>query len=133
MGARFESFKEELGWPSHESNPNCFPCLFLQFTDQIDTRSSKMLQIFSKQSPMMDALISRFHRARSRAMHQMGSTDELDGLPVESSEIDGGKHFTEQINKLMRKMQYFGIIYGINVLLKAYSCVSFLSLLKAVN
>jgi len=80
----------ELGWPANETNPNCYPCLFLQFTDCTpDNRCSKMLQIFSKQAPMMDALITSFQRGRGR-IDQM---DEVDsgGLGNESLEIEGGK------------------------------------------
>ncbi|ODM86913.1 FERM domain-containing protein 8 [Orchesella cincta] len=89
VGARFESLKVELGWPSNETNPNCLPCLFLQFSE-LESRQSKMLQIFSKQAPMMDALISRFHRARSRSHHGLESCDEVDGHgAMESADIDG--------------------------------------------
>jgi len=89
IGGRFENVRVELGWPSHESNPNCYPCLFLQFLEP-ESRGSKMLQIFSKQAPMMDALVTRFHRARCRAQME-DETDNLVNQPLESSEIDGGK------------------------------------------
>lgn len=90
VGARFESLKVELGWPSNETNPNCLPCLFLQFSE-LESRQSKMLQIFSKQAPMMDALISRFHRARSRSHHGLDSCDDVDGRGgMDNAEIDGG-------------------------------------------
>lgn len=87
VGARFENVRVELGWPSHhDSNPNCFPCLFIQFL-QSDSRQSKMLQIFSKQAPMMDALITRFHRAKCR---EEEAGDEVDGAGDASSDIEGG-------------------------------------------
>lgn len=90
VGARFDSFKVELGWPAHENNPNCFPCLFLQFSEP-DGRTSKLLQIFSKQAPMMDALITRFHRGRSR--NDYDNIDEVD-LGAEPSDIDAGLSVT---------------------------------------
>lgn len=47
-----------------------------------------MLQIFSKQAPMMDALITRFHRAKCR--EEEGS-DDTDGAAADaSSDIEGG-------------------------------------------
>jgi len=89
IGARFESFKIELGWPAHDANPNCFPCLFLQFMEPDNSRTSKMLQIFSKQAPMMDALITRFHLGRSRNGF-VDTVDDVDNMVgVESSDIEG--------------------------------------------
>jgi hypothetical protein len=103
VGARFEHVRVELGWPSHhESNPNCFPCLFIQFL-QSDSRQSKMLQIFSKQAPMMDALITHYHRAKCREEEAAG--DEADGAADPSSDIEGGKAFKVITTGLVVLMQ----------------------------
>ncbi|XP_013420444.1 putative FERM domain-containing protein FRMD8P1 isoform X2 [Lingula anatina] len=54
---------EDLSWEYAESgsakdNPNCQPCLFLQFeATENNTTVTKLLQIFSKEAKLMDALI----------------------------------------------------------------------------
>ncbi|KAK7862335.1 hypothetical protein R5R35_005227 [Gryllus longicercus] len=61
LGLKYEELSWDFAKPSQEDNPDCLPCLFLQFMVlENGTRVSKILQVFSKQAPMMDTLISVF-------------------------------------------------------------------------
>ncbi|BES90915.1 FERM central domain [Nesidiocoris tenuis] len=61
VGLRYEELSWDFAKPSQEDNPDCLPCLFLQFrVVENGTHVSKILQIFSKQAVMMDALITGF-------------------------------------------------------------------------
>ncbi|XP_047494418.1 FERM domain-containing protein 8-like isoform X1 [Penaeus chinensis] len=83
---------DELSWdyarPSNERNPHCLPCLFLQFAVvENGRRFSKLLQIFSKQAIMMDALISTFVDELKRRAAQY--PDDLEGHMLDhGTEID---------------------------------------------
>lgn len=51
----------EFARPSREDDPNCLPCLFLQFmVVENGARVSKILQVFSRQASLMDTLIASF-------------------------------------------------------------------------
>ncbi|CAH1112328.1 unnamed protein product [Psylliodes chrysocephalus] len=61
LGLKFEEFSWEYARPSREENPNCLPCLFIQFNVvENGTTVSKILQIFSRQASLMDTLITTF-------------------------------------------------------------------------
>ncbi|CAH1393403.1 unnamed protein product [Nezara viridula] len=61
VGLKYEELSWDFAKPSQEDNPDCLPCLFLQFrVVENGTKVSKILQIFSKQAVMMDALITGF-------------------------------------------------------------------------
>lgn len=61
LGLRYEDLSWEFARPSREDDPNCLPCLFLQFmVVENGTRVSKILQVFSRQAHLMDGLISQF-------------------------------------------------------------------------
>ncbi|KAF4518167.1 hypothetical protein B566_EDAN007858 [Ephemera danica] len=61
LGLRYEEMSWEYARPSQEDSPDCLPCLFIQFMVlENGARVSKVLQVFSKQAVMMDALISTF-------------------------------------------------------------------------
>ncbi|XP_021914561.1 FERM domain-containing protein 8 isoform X3 [Zootermopsis nevadensis] len=61
LGLKYEELSWDFAKPSQENNPDCLPCLFLQFMVlENGTRVSKILQVFSKQAVMMDTLISAF-------------------------------------------------------------------------
>ncbi|XP_018563861.1 FERM domain-containing protein 8 [Anoplophora glabripennis] len=61
LGLRFEEFSWEYARPSKEEDPNCLPCLFVQFmVVENGARVSKILQVFSRQASLMDTLITVF-------------------------------------------------------------------------
>ncbi|KAJ9585101.1 hypothetical protein L9F63_020557, partial [Diploptera punctata] len=50
LGLKYEEMSWDFAKPSQEDNPDCLPCLFLQFMVlENGTRVSKILQVFSKQ------------------------------------------------------------------------------------
>ncbi|XP_023021197.1 FERM domain-containing protein 8 Bili [Leptinotarsa decemlineata] len=78
LGLKFEEFSWEYARPSMEEDPNCLPCLFLQFmVVENGARVSKILQVFSRQASLMDKLITVF-------VGQLKSADETD-KPVDNN------------------------------------------------
>lgn len=61
LGLKYEELSWEYARPSKEDDPNCLPCLFLQFmVVENGARVSKILQVFSRQACLMDRLIAGF-------------------------------------------------------------------------
>ncbi|XP_050437980.1 putative FERM domain-containing protein FRMD8P1 isoform X2 [Adelges cooleyi] len=61
LGLKYQDFSWEFAKPSEGKNSHCLPCIFLQFLVlENGTRVSKIVQVFSKQAVMMDALIACF-------------------------------------------------------------------------
>uniref|UniRef100_A0A1S4MXK8 FERM domain-containing protein 8 n=1 Tax=Pediculus humanus subsp. corporis TaxID=121224 RepID=A0A1S4MXK8_PEDHC len=74
LGLKYKDMSWDYAKPSQENNPDCLPCLFIQFIVlENGTRVSKILQVFSKQAVMMDTLISTFVEESKRI------SDDLDG------------------------------------------------------
>ncbi|XP_059473278.1 FERM domain-containing protein 8 isoform X2 [Neocloeon triangulifer] len=72
LGLKYEELSWEYARPSQEDSPDCLPCLFIQFmVVENGARVSKILQVFSKQAIMMDALISTYvDRLKQRASEE---------------------------------------------------------------
>ncbi|KAJ4435113.1 hypothetical protein ANN_23688 [Periplaneta americana] len=86
LGLKYEELSWDFAKPSQEDNPDCLPCLFLQFMVlENGTRVSKILQVFSKQAVMMDALISGF--VEELKQKTAAYTDETD-RPVYDTSTD---------------------------------------------
>uniref|UniRef100_A0A6P7FPK1 FERM domain-containing protein 8 n=1 Tax=Diabrotica virgifera virgifera TaxID=50390 RepID=A0A6P7FPK1_DIAVI len=87
LGLKFEEFSWEYARPSKEENPNCLPCLFIQFNVvENGTTVSKILQIFSRQASLMDTLITAFiEQVKSKA------NDEID-KPLDQSHNEIESH-----------------------------------------
>lgn len=88
---------ENLSWQFVESqlcdsNPNCLPCLFLQFPDEEDPRNTKLLQIFSRKALLVDNLIE----ACVELKKTLGSTK----TPEESRIIYGKGDIAETFKRL---------------------------------
>lgn len=50
LGLKFEDLSWDFAKPSQEDNPDCLPCIFVQFrVVENGMRVTKILQIFSKQ------------------------------------------------------------------------------------
>ncbi|GAB1863617.1 FERM domain-containing protein 8 [Camponotus japonicus] len=80
LGLKYSELSWEMAKPSDENNPDCLPCLFLQFpVRENGARVYKILQVFSKQAPMMDTLISGFAEDyRRQFVNSDSSNDQLD-------------------------------------------------------
>ncbi|XP_039968491.1 uncharacterized protein LOC126764476 isoform X4 [Bactrocera neohumeralis] len=61
IGLRYEDLSWDFAKPSVNNDPDCQTCIFIQF-DAMENgiQVSKLMQIFSKQASMIDALISHF-------------------------------------------------------------------------
>ncbi|KAH8295265.1 hypothetical protein KR018_009455 [Drosophila ironensis] len=76
LGLRYEDLSWDYAKPSASDDPECLTCIFLQF-DVVENgiQVSKLMQIFSKQAAMIDALISHF-TDQIRNRKQEGNTTE---------------------------------------------------------
>ncbi|XP_054261310.1 putative FERM domain-containing protein FRMD8P1 isoform X2 [Macrosteles quadrilineatus] len=92
LGLKFEEMSWDFAKPSQEDNPDCLPCIFIQFrVVENGMRVSKILQIFSKQAVMMDALISGFVediKKKTSVTTKQPATDETDRPPVYDTATD---------------------------------------------
>nr|XP_045588429.1 FERM domain-containing protein 8-like isoform X2 [Procambarus clarkii] len=88
LSLRYDELSWDFARPSNERSATCLPCLFLQFAVvENGRRYSKLLQIFSKQAIMMDALISTFVEELKRRAAQY--PDDLEGHMLDhGTEID---------------------------------------------
>ncbi|XP_069969145.1 FERM domain-containing protein 8 isoform X2 [Bactrocera oleae] len=61
IGLRYEDLSWDFAKPRVNNDPDCQTCIFIQFdTMENGIQVSKLMQIFSKQASMIDALISYF-------------------------------------------------------------------------
>ncbi|XP_058120764.1 LOW QUALITY PROTEIN: putative FERM domain-containing protein FRMD8P1 [Anopheles ziemanni] len=63
LGLKYEEFSWEYAYakPSNVNDPECLPCIFLQFgAVENGIAATKLMQIFSRQAAMVDALITHF-------------------------------------------------------------------------
>ncbi|XKL61935.1 hypothetical protein PGB90_001768 [Kerria lacca] len=104
LGLKYEEFSWELGKPSKQNN-DCLPCIFIQFLIiENGARVSKIMQIFSKQSDMMDALINTFvaqikEKPLSYSNDQVDSSKYSDKTDNRSNEVQLFK-LPNKLNKL---------------------------------
>ncbi|XP_015117686.1 putative FERM domain-containing protein FRMD8P1 [Diachasma alloeum] len=97
LGLKYPNLSWEMAKPSDESNPDCLPCLFLQFpVRENGTRVYKILQVFSKQAIMMDTLISGFAE-ESRLNGE--TVDAANQNRTEGSVIMNAGSFTNKLSK----------------------------------
>ncbi|XP_067217318.1 FERM domain-containing protein 8 isoform X3 [Linepithema humile] len=97
LGLKYSELSWEMAKPSDENNPDCLPCLFLQFpVRENGARVYKILQVFSRQAPMMDTLISGFAEDyRRQFINSDGNNDQLDHPLVSPT----GSSFTNKLSK----------------------------------
>lgn len=88
LGLRYEEFSWDCSKPCREDNPDSLPCLFVQFmVVENGARVSKILQVFSRQAPLIDTLITSYV-----AQVVTKSGDEADNKMCESqSNSDNGE------------------------------------------
>ncbi|XP_063978476.1 putative FERM domain-containing protein FRMD8P1 [Diachasmimorpha longicaudata] len=97
LGLKYPNLSWEMAKPSDENNPDCLPCLFLQFpVRENGTRVYKILQVFSKQAIMMDTLISGFAE-ESRLNGE--TVDAANQNRTEGSVIMNAGSFTNKLSK----------------------------------
>jgi len=81
LGLKYGEFIWECALPYRTDDPECFPCIFLQFTSTPatarDGHVTHVVQIFTKQAVMVNALMNYF-TSRRRSSAQNGSSDEIE-------------------------------------------------------
>ncbi|XP_033216736.1 FERM domain-containing protein 8 isoform X2 [Belonocnema kinseyi] len=96
LGLKYSELSWEMAKPSDEGNPDCLPCLFLQFpVRENGTRVYKILQVFSKQAIMMDTLISGF----AEESRKMESNSENLNRVQNGSVVPNVGSFTNKLSK----------------------------------
>lgn len=88
LGLRYEEFSWDHAKPSKEDDPNCLPCLFLQFVVvENGARVSKILQVFSRQAGLMDSLISNFVQQLKRKSSGDEPDRAFDQMSTENGKV----------------------------------------------
>ncbi|XP_066590693.1 putative FERM domain-containing protein FRMD8P1 isoform X2 [Prorops nasuta] len=100
LGLKYSELCWEMAKPSDEENPDCLPCLFLQFpVRENGARVYKILQVFSRQAIMMDTLISAFvEKSRRDELTDKNTVGvQCDAASMNCSSIGS---FTNKLSKL---------------------------------
>uniref|UniRef100_A0A182FQ52 FERM domain-containing protein 8 n=1 Tax=Anopheles albimanus TaxID=7167 RepID=A0A182FQ52_ANOAL len=81
LGLKYEEFSWEYAKPSNVNDPECLPCIFLQFgAVENGIAATKLMQIFSRQAAMVDALITHFIEQDKRRKESGADADQAGGL-----------------------------------------------------
>ncbi|XP_012275656.2 FERM domain-containing protein 8 [Orussus abietinus] len=98
LGLKYSELSWEMAKPSDEGNPNCLPCLFLQFSVRENgARVYKILQVFSRQAIMIDTLISGF--AEESRNNEIGGDGSNCNRSVDNSVASNVGNFTNKLSK----------------------------------
>ncbi|XP_052890264.1 uncharacterized protein LOC128298546 [Anopheles moucheti] len=77
LGLKYEEFSWEYAKPSNVNDPECLPCIFLQFgAVENGIAATKLMQIFSRQAAMVDALITHFVEQDKRRKESGADADQ---------------------------------------------------------
>ncbi|XP_064484788.1 FERM domain-containing protein 8-like isoform X2 [Ornithodoros turicata] len=87
MSLQYRHLSWDCAHPAQPQNPNCLPCLFLQF-QQPGQNEISMVQLFSKQAVLMDALIATLVEELKK--RPSWAEDEVDG-------VGAGTHSDEDV------------------------------------
>ncbi|KAJ8674311.1 hypothetical protein QAD02_005573 [Eretmocerus hayati] len=99
LGLRYSELNWEMAKPSDEGNPDCLPCLFLQFpVRENGARVYKILQVFSRQAIMMDTLISGFVE-ENRLNEAADEALNVDNRLQDPSMLSNFGSFTNKLSK----------------------------------
>uniref|UniRef100_A0A182QMS1 FERM domain-containing protein 8 n=1 Tax=Anopheles farauti TaxID=69004 RepID=A0A182QMS1_9DIPT len=80
LGLKYEEFSWEYAKPSNVNDPECLPCIFLQFgAVENGIAATKLMQIFSRQAAMVDALITHFIEQDKRRKESGADADQAAG------------------------------------------------------
>ncbi|ALC47930.1 Bili [Drosophila busckii] len=82
LGLRYEDMSWDYAKPSSSDDPECLTCIFLQF-DAVENgvQISKLVQVFSKQAAMIDALISHFTEQMRKRKQDANPSEHLHDEP----------------------------------------------------
>ncbi|XP_054721237.1 FERM domain-containing protein 8-like [Uloborus diversus] len=110
LSMKFRNLSWDYSAAFKPENPDCLPCLFVQFKIPGQRiRDSKLIQIFSHQANMMDKLISKFvEELKQRPSWCEDQVDnfisvpheEDDVLPVTTRHLSSDAYLTEKLKRL---------------------------------
>ncbi|XP_046441277.1 putative FERM domain-containing protein FRMD8P1 [Daphnia pulex] len=97
LGLKYGEFIWDCALPYRLDDPDCFPCIFLQFasppSSPRDGNDTCVIQIFSKQAVMVNALIAYYTNRQRR--------NSTAAANASSDEIDGGIHGEQDLDDVM--------------------------------
>merc|ERR1711976_136420 len=79
IGLPFEELSWEYAEPK-EKNQDCMPCIFIQFKSRENSRETKMLQVFTKEAALIDAIIEASIALKKKSASK--GEDTIDGNRV---------------------------------------------------
>lgn len=109
LSVKFKNLSWDYAAPSDLDDPDCLPCLFVQFQiPGLITRDSKLIQIFSRQANMMDRLISKFvdelkqrpSWGEDQVDHFLSATHEDDVVPVTTRRLSSESSIEDRLKRL---------------------------------
>lgn len=75
IGLPFEELSWEYAEPKEKTNQDCMPCIFLQFKGKNNPRETKMLQVFTREAALIDAIIEACITLKKKTFKGKDSTD----------------------------------------------------------
>ncbi|XP_053679783.1 FERM domain-containing protein 8 [Anopheles nili] len=89
LGLKYEEFSWEYAKPSNVNDPECLPCIFLQFgAVENGIAATKLMQIFSRQAAMVDALITHFIEQDKRRKESGADVDQGAGGLADNTYVE---------------------------------------------
>uniref|UniRef100_A0A182P3X1 FERM domain-containing protein 8 n=1 Tax=Anopheles epiroticus TaxID=199890 RepID=A0A182P3X1_9DIPT len=89
LGLKYEEFSWEYAKPSNVNDPECLPCIFLQFgAVENGIAATKLMQIFSRQAAMVDALITHFIEQDKRRKESGADADQAAGGLADNTYVE---------------------------------------------
>ncbi|KAL9694067.1 hypothetical protein quinque_013352 [Culex quinquefasciatus] len=87
LGLKYDELSWDYAKPSNVNDPECLPCIFLQFgAVENGIAATKLMQIFTRQAAMVDALITHFIEQAKRRKESGGvaggAAGEVPEVPI---------------------------------------------------
>uniref|UniRef100_A0A8D8JKF1 FERM domain-containing protein 8 n=1 Tax=Culex pipiens TaxID=7175 RepID=A0A8D8JKF1_CULPI len=85
LGLKYDELSWDYAKPSNVNDPECLPCIFLQFgAVENGIAATKLMQIFTRQAAMVDALITHFIEQAKRRKESGGGVGagEVPDVPI---------------------------------------------------
>ncbi|KAL1373934.1 hypothetical protein pipiens_018360, partial [Culex pipiens pipiens] len=85
LGLKYDELSWDYAKPSNVNDPECLPCIFLQFgAVENGIAATKLMQIFTRQAAMVDALITHFIEQAKRRKESGGGAGagEVPDVPI---------------------------------------------------
>uniref|UniRef100_T1J5Z1 FERM domain-containing protein 8 n=1 Tax=Strigamia maritima TaxID=126957 RepID=T1J5Z1_STRMM len=91
LGLKYHEFSWAFIKSSQPCNPDCFPSLYIQFqVQEAEAKVWKMLQLFSKQAIMMNAIISSFVEDLKASNNWENTSEMRQNISLDVDEVDIG-------------------------------------------